>query len=122
MAVVEPRLTFFCELEPGPLRALFADSTVIEDLAALQASLILGVLDLSPERAAVVARLNEAGIPVIGWQPLPKEQGYCGSTSGTPPRRARAIWSSGPGRLSTDCDGRAWAWISSPTSARSSGC
>ncbi len=71
-----PRLTFFCELEPEPLEALFADSTVIEALGALQAGVSLGILDLTPARAEVVRRLNQANIPVIAWLLLPKEQGY----------------------------------------------
>jgi hypothetical protein len=72
----QPELTFFCELDAEALQALFADAAVIEDLTALRASVSLGILDLSPERAAVVRRLNEAGIPVTAWQLLPKEQGY----------------------------------------------
>jgi hypothetical protein len=73
---MKPRLTFFCELETDALEALFADSSVIGNLTALEASVSLGILDLSPGRAAVVRHLNEAGIPVIAWQLLPKEQGY----------------------------------------------
>jgi len=69
-------LTFFCELEADALQALFADQAVLDSLIKLQASVSLGILDLSAERAAVVRRLNEAGIPVIAWQLLPKEQGY----------------------------------------------
>lgn len=71
-----PKLTFFCELDTGPLEALFADGTVIEHLRAMGAGVALGLVDLSAERAAVVRRLNEAGTPVIAWQLLPKEQGY----------------------------------------------
>ena len=70
------RLTFFCELEPGPLTGLFADVSVLEHLRALGAAVSLGVLDLSPERADVVRRLNTAGVPVIAWQLLPKPLGY----------------------------------------------
>ena len=71
-----PTLTFFCELEADALQALFADSSVIKDLVALEANVSLGILDLTPERAAVVHSLNEAGIPVIAWQLLPMKQGY----------------------------------------------
>lgn len=71
-----PRLTFFCELAARPLQALFEDPAVIEHLVALKASVSLGLLDLGPERAAVVRRLHAADIPVIGWQLLPPEQGY----------------------------------------------
>jgi len=70
-----PKLTFFCELEPEPLLSLIDDS-VIADLIELNADISLGILDLSRERAQVVRRLNQAGIPVIAWLLLPKEQGY----------------------------------------------
>jgi hypothetical protein len=36
----------------------------------------IGILDLSPDRALVVGKLNQAGIPVIAWLLLPMEQGY----------------------------------------------
>lgn len=72
----QPQLTFFCELDSDALEALFADSSVIDDLTALKASVSLGILDLSPERAAVVRHLNRIGVPVIVWQLLPKEEGY----------------------------------------------
>ena len=71
-----PRLTFFCELDGKPLQALFADPAVMEDLHALRAAVSLGLVDFGDERAKVVQRLNGAGIPVIAWQLLPKEQGY----------------------------------------------
>lgn len=74
--MAQARLTFFCELEAEALEALFADQAVMDGLIRLQASVSLGLLDLSPERAAVVRRLNEAGIPAIAWLLLPKEQGY----------------------------------------------
>jgi hypothetical protein len=70
-----PRLTFFCELETEPLQALL-DARLIADLAAMKANLSLGIIDLSPERAEVVQRLNRAGVPVIAWLLLPKDQGY----------------------------------------------
>ncbi|MEJ2210224.1 MAG: hypothetical protein P8129_14480 [Anaerolineae bacterium] len=69
-------LTFACELDPEPLAALFAQSAVVDHLLALEATVSLGLLDLSRERAAVVRRLNEAGVPLVAWLLLPKEQGY----------------------------------------------
>jgi hypothetical protein len=72
----KPALTFFTELKPGPLVDLFDDPIVIEQLQALRAAVSLGVLDLSEARAGVVKKLNEAGIPVIGWLLLPEEEGY----------------------------------------------
>ncbi|NPC82125.1 hypothetical protein HPC49_28395, partial [Pyxidicoccus fallax] len=71
-----PSLTFFCELESHPLRELFATPGVIEDLVALRAGVSLGLLDLGPERAEVVRRLHDAGIPVTAWLLLPESEGY----------------------------------------------
>lgn len=70
-----PRLSFACELAPEPLQALLSQA-VIDSLAALRASVCLGILDLSAERAAAVRRLNDAGVPVVAWLLLPKDQGY----------------------------------------------
>lgn len=72
----QPKLTFFCELDADALQALFSDADVIEDLRALGAGVSMGLRDLSPERAAVVRILNEAGIPLVAWLLLPEEQGY----------------------------------------------
>lgn len=61
----------------GPdLKALFADTTLIPTLQTLGAEIRMGMLDLSPERAEVLHRLNESGIPVVAWLLLPEEQGY----------------------------------------------
>jgi len=70
-----PRLTFFCELEPAPLQEVIT-SSLIQDLKELHACVSLGIMDLSQERAQVVRRLNEAGVPLIAWLLLPREQGY----------------------------------------------
>jgi hypothetical protein len=78
-----PRLSFACELEPGPLQALLTDA-VLADLASLRATLCLGILDLSVERAAAVRRLNRVGVPVVAWLLLPKEQGYWFNVGNTP--------------------------------------
>src|SRR5260370_13663069 len=72
----QPRLTFFCELETEELQRFFADSGIIDDLLALRACVSLAIHDFSAERAAVARRLNEAGIPIVAWQLLPKEHGY----------------------------------------------
>ena len=47
------------------------------------------LVDLSPERAEVVRRLNAAGVPVIAWQLLPEEQGYWYNMSNAPSAAAR---------------------------------
>jgi len=72
----KPELTFFCELKAEPLSKLFDGRFVIDDLKYLDASLSLGILDLTDERAEVVKRLNKAGVPVIAWLLLPEEEGY----------------------------------------------
>lgn len=74
--MTQPALTFFCELPPDPLTKLFDDRFVIDDLKALNATLSLGILDFSEERAKLVKRLNKAGIPVIAWLLLPEADGY----------------------------------------------
>lgn len=70
------KLTFFCELYTDDLVRLFSDPCVIEQLRTLRASVSLGILDFSDERAGIVHRLNKGGVPVIAWQLLPIEQGY----------------------------------------------
>jgi ABC-type sugar transport system substrate-binding protein len=72
----QPRLTFACELDRARLPALFSDASVIEDLKALGAHVILMLSDLSPERAAVVQQLNAAGVPAVAVPLLPAEEGY----------------------------------------------
>ncbi|WP_299028229.1 hypothetical protein [uncultured Thermanaerothrix sp.] len=72
----KPILTFFCELETEPLTTLFASPDLLTQIKNLGARVSLGILDLSPERAAIVQRLNSEGIPVHAWLLLPKEQGY----------------------------------------------
>jgi len=86
-----PQLTFFCELDADALQALFADSDVTDGLTALGAGVSLGILDLSPERAAVVRRLNEAGVPVIAWLLLPREHGYWCNLGNVPQAIARYL-------------------------------
>lgn len=69
-------LTFFCELDPAPLTKLFDHSSIIETLWRLDASVSLGLMDFSDERARIVRLLNACGIPVTAWLLLPKESGY----------------------------------------------
>jgi len=70
-----PKLTFFSELEEDQLSDVFTDQT-INDLVAMDASISLGLIDLNLQRARLVQKLNQAGIPVIAWLLLPKSQGY----------------------------------------------
>jgi hypothetical protein len=83
------RLTFGCELPTDELQDLFADPEVLDTLVSLEAGVSLGLLDLSAGRAAVVRQLNEAGVPVIAWQLLPREQGYWFNADNAPQATAR---------------------------------
>ena len=83
-----PKLTFFSELKSEELKDIFTDQ-VISDLVEMQAGISLGILDLSPERAEVVQKLNQAGIPVVGWLLLPKDQGYWFNLRNAPQAQAR---------------------------------
>jgi hypothetical protein len=49
---------------------------VISDIKDMNATISLALIDLSQERAEVIQQLNQAGIPVIAWLALPREQGY----------------------------------------------
>jgi hypothetical protein len=84
-----PDITFACELDPQPLQNLFANPEVISFLQATRATVSLGILDLSQERAEVVRRLNEAGVPVTAWLLLPKDQGYWFNLDNYPQAAAR---------------------------------
>jgi hypothetical protein len=72
-----PQLAFAC-CDQGieRMKALFADPDTIAQLKAIHAGIAVPTLDFSPERAEVVRSLNQAGIPVVAWMILSKEQGY----------------------------------------------
>ncbi len=89
--MAKPSLTFFCEMEADKLTELFSGSKVINYLSKLNANLSLGLLDLSPQRAEVVKKLNRAGIPVTAWILLPKEQGYWTSLDTIPETTQRYL-------------------------------
>jgi hypothetical protein len=74
--MARPKLTFFVELEIDPLEELFARPEVVPFLAAEDCAVSMGLLDLSPRRAAVVQRLESSGVPVTGWLLLDLEDGY----------------------------------------------
>lgn len=74
--LTRPNLTFVCELDAPRLTELFADPSVIDDLQALGARVMIMVSDFSAERAHVVRQLNQAGIPLVGIPLFPVEEGY----------------------------------------------
>jgi len=104
--MLSPRLTFFCELEAEPLQALLTEQ-ILARLSALNAAVSLGLLDLSPQRAACVRRLNQAGIPVIAWLLLPKEQGYWFNVANAP--QALAFYDRF--KAWTESEGLKWAGV-----------
>jgi hypothetical protein len=74
---VPPNLGFACcDQGVEEMQALFNHQVVIADLKDLHAEVAIPILDFSPERAATVHRLNEAGIPVIAGLLVPKEGYY----------------------------------------------
>lgn len=70
------KLTFFCELSRDNLTTLFSNPELYIQLRKLNATISLGIIDFSEERANIVHKLNEHNIPVIAWQLLRKEDGY----------------------------------------------
>ena len=85
-----PRLTFFVELEAGPLAALFARPEVLPFLAGNGCAVSLGLLDLSAERAGCIRRLEAAGVPVTAWLLLEVAEGYWLNADNA--ARARERW------------------------------
>lgn len=84
-----PGLVFASDSETPKLEALFADPTLIPDLKDLDAGVALSLPELSPERAEVVRRLNDAGVPVIAWMALPASAGYYLNASNAPAAEKR---------------------------------
>ena len=74
--LTRPSVTFVCELDAARLTELFADGSVIDELQALGARVMIMVSDFSVERARVVRQLNQAGIPLVGIPLFPVEEGY----------------------------------------------
>jgi len=83
-----PDLIFGCDRQTRDLDALFTPA-LVADLKALGAGVALSTEDLSPARAAVVRRLIDAGIPMLAWIVLPKDQGYYVNVGNAPQTAAR---------------------------------
>jgi hypothetical protein len=74
---VTPQLMFACcDHGVAQMQSLFVEADVVADLKNLHAGLAVAVSDFSPERAAIVRRLNQAGIPLIAVLTMAKEQGF----------------------------------------------
>ena len=72
----QPNIVFFCELGPLALTELFEQPGLIDTLQSQQYGIALALLDWSPQRAAVIRKLNARGIPVTAWLLLLVEEGY----------------------------------------------
>jgi hypothetical protein len=57
------------------MQSLFADSGVVRGLVELHAGVAVAITDFSPQRAMLVHRLNEQGVPTVAWIMLSEEQG-----------------------------------------------
>jgi hypothetical protein len=69
-------ISFFNELKSPELVQLFKDSSLIPNLQAIHGEIRMGTLDLTSERAGIIKKLNDAGVPVIAWIVLSEEDGY----------------------------------------------
>jgi hypothetical protein len=65
-----------CDHGMGQMQSLFANTDVIADLKNLHAGLVVAISDVRPERAGIVRRLNQAGIPVIAGLTISTGQGF----------------------------------------------
>lgn len=87
---VEPQLMFACcDQGDTQMQSLLSDPQVIADLKDLHAGLAVAVPDFSPERADMVRRLNQAGIPAVAWLMLSQEQGFYFNADNAPQAAAR---------------------------------
>jgi hypothetical protein len=87
---VSPQLFFSCcNRGPDEARSLLADPHVISSLRNLHAGVAVDTDDLSPSRAQIVQRLNDAGIPVVAGLVLPSDQGYYMNSGNAPQAAAR---------------------------------
>lgn len=84
-----PRLTFACELTPEKLTGLFDDAGTLASLKRLEARVSLALVDLSDERAAVVRRINDAGVLTVANLLLPLDRGYFFNLDDAPAAAAR---------------------------------
>ncbi len=71
------------------LAELFDQPGLLDELATQQYSVALGIIDFSPQRAAIVRSLNARGISVVAWLLLPPEEGYWFNLGNYPQAAAR---------------------------------
>jgi hypothetical protein len=87
---VAPQLMFACcDQGMSQMQSLLTNADVIANLKSLHAGLGVAVVDFTPERAALVRRLNSEGIPVIAGLGMPPEQGFYFNAENAPQAAAR---------------------------------
>jgi hypothetical protein len=86
-----PKLTFFVELEPDPLVALFRDGRCLAALEHGKFGIAMAMLDLGEERARIIRELEGRGIPVTAWLLLDRTDGYFLNADNAPLARARYL-------------------------------
>ena len=85
----KPQVTFFSQLPNHRLAEVFTDSAVIQQLKALDASVVLAITDFHEYRAETVKLLNAWDIPVSAWLMLPRDEGYWFTVNNHPLALAR---------------------------------
>ncbi len=88
--MTNPHLTFFVELPAAELDALLARPEVIPFLAENGCAVSMGLVDLTPQRAACVRQLEAEGVPTTAWLLLDVAEGYWLNADNTD--RARERW------------------------------
>ena len=87
---VAPQLGFACcDHDIQEAQSLFDTPGLLVSLRNLRARLALPILDFSPQRAALVQRLNQAGIPVIAGIVLPEGGDFYLNADDAPQAAAR---------------------------------
>ena len=87
---VAPQLMFACcDHGMSQMQSLLTNANVIANLKSLHAGLGVAIVDFTPERAALVRRLNSEGIPVIAGLGMPPEQGFYFNAENAPQAAAR---------------------------------
>jgi hypothetical protein len=95
---VAPQLMFACcDHGVSEMQSVLTNANVIENLKSLHAGLAVAIVDFTPDRAQLVRRLNQDGIPVIASLAMPPEQGSYFNAENAPEAPARFaafdVWS-----------------------------
>jgi hypothetical protein len=87
---VRPQIFFACcDQGMSNMQSWVGNPEVISQLQQLHAGLAVEISDFSPERAQVVKKLNEDGIPLTAWLVMSREQGHYLNGFNAPEAEAR---------------------------------